>query len=239
MDLCWLVIGKGDIGIWKTGERKYSDMGHFDRTGGNRKGGINKSFIPLIPIYCCGMHLGQRWRRINRLLCFSTHHYSCFTRISLSGSFEGPINTSILYLTSQLISTTATFLLITHHCSQYKPFFFSSNPFYHLSLDYLFCKIQSFLQLWNRSSINSFLHRPSQLLLGGHNLQLQLHLDNLKPLLASTYFHIKSLSMPVNWKDPEAFTRLLAAMVAAQDMKVCPRFQCRVEFLLSTCDNLH
>ena len=27
--------------------------------------------------------------------------------------------------------------------------------------------------------------------------------------------------MPVNWKDPKAFTRLLAAMVAAQDMKVC------------------
>lgn len=26
--------------------------------------------------------------------------------------------------------------------------------------------------------------------------------------------------MPVNWKDPSAFTRLLAAMVAAQDMKV-------------------
>ena len=26
--------------------------------------------------------------------------------------------------------------------------------------------------------------------------------------------------MPVNWKDPDAFTRLLAAMVAAQDMKV-------------------
>ncbi|KAF6231282.1 hypothetical protein HO173_010425 [Letharia columbiana] len=26
--------------------------------------------------------------------------------------------------------------------------------------------------------------------------------------------------MPVNWKDPEAFTRLLAAMVAAQDMKL-------------------
>ena len=30
--------------------------------------------------------------------------------------------------------------------------------------------------------------------------------------------------MPVNWKDPEAFTRLLAAMVAAQDMKVCSEF---------------
>ena len=28
-------------------------------------------------------------------------------------------------------------------------------------------------------------------------------------------------SMPVNWKNPDAFTRLLAAMVAAQDMKVC------------------
>ncbi|CAD6575506.1 MAG: hypothetical protein ASARMPREDX12_002336 [Alectoria sarmentosa] len=26
--------------------------------------------------------------------------------------------------------------------------------------------------------------------------------------------------MPVNWKDPDAFTRLLAAMVAAQDMKL-------------------
>ena len=28
--------------------------------------------------------------------------------------------------------------------------------------------------------------------------------------------------MPVDWKNPKAFTRLLAAMVAAQDMKVCP-----------------
>lgn len=26
--------------------------------------------------------------------------------------------------------------------------------------------------------------------------------------------------MPVNWKDPKAFERLLAAMVAAQEMKV-------------------
>ena len=28
--------------------------------------------------------------------------------------------------------------------------------------------------------------------------------------------------MPVNWKEPDAFSRLLAAMVAAQDMKVVP-----------------
>lgn len=30
--------------------------------------------------------------------------------------------------------------------------------------------------------------------------------------------------MPVNWKEPDAFTRLLAAMVAAQDMKVSHDF---------------
>lgn len=41
--------------------------------------------------------------------------------------------------------------------------------------------------------------------------------------------------MPVNWKDPEAFTRLLAAMVAAQDMKVCSQLYfvpCQVPALI-------
>ena len=47
-----------------------------------------------------------------------------------------------------------------------------------------------------------------------------------------------SLKMPVNWKDPEAFTRLLASMVAAQDLKVythlCLMFcHARLSFLCS------
>ena len=49
-------------------------------------------------------------------------------------------------------------------------------------------------------------------------------------------FHINSFNMPVNWKDPEAFTRLLAAMVAAQDMKVYRQLylmSCRTKPLLS------
>ena len=46
---------------------------------------------------------------------------------------------------------------------------------------------------------------------------------NIKHFQHPTHSCIPVFNMPVKWNDTEAFTRLLAAMVAAQDMKVCPQ----------------
>ena len=198
---CWEIGGVGlDGPLWRNRREQRID--------------INSCFVSTI-LAVCRFCLLCSSRRIRGLLCLSLFH-QLFTKRALRTSSPGS-EVVISILRSSITRSQVG-------ASTFPPS--NTDPVRQVSLLRTQIFISSSINTATVNSLCDFETRKIQKLTSvqattavSHRTQLHLQrtisLFKLPPLR----FQL-SLNMPVNWKDPEAFTRLLASMVAAQDLKV-------------------